>query len=82
MYGAKITSIRMARGYTQEYMAKKVGIDQQTYSRIEKDAKSKIDDTLLSKIAETLGVSLEDIKCPLPIVMQFTHSPNSGIVNA
>lgn len=40
MYGAKISSIRLARGYTQEYMAKKLGMEQTTYSKIEHDVKA------------------------------------------
>lgn len=55
MYGTKITSIRLARGYTQEYVAKQIGLDQQSYSKIEKDNKVKVSDELLSKIAEVLG---------------------------
>lgn len=82
MYGSKITSIRLARGYTQEYVADKAGINQRTYSRIEKDAKVKVEDELLEKIAAVLGVSLEDIKNPMPIVMTFHHSPYSGQINS
>lgn len=82
MYGAKITSIRLTRGYTQEYVAHQIGIDQRTYSKIEKDTKVKMDDDLLEKIAKALGVSVEDIKNPFPIIMQFNSSPNSGFVNS
>ncbi len=78
MYGTKITSIRLARGYTQEYVAKQIGLDQQSYSKIEKDNKVKVSDELLSKIAEVLGVSIEDIKSPTPIIMSFHNSPYSG----
>ena len=31
MYGAKISPIRNARGYTQEYVSTKLGIAQNTY---------------------------------------------------
>lgn len=78
MYGSKITSIRLARGYSQDYVAKKLGIDQQRYSKIENDEKVKVDDELLAKIAESLGVTVEDIKSPTPIVMSFHNSPYSG----
>jgi len=78
MYGSKIASIRLARGYTQDYVAKKIGIDQRTYSKIEKDEKVKVDDDLLEKIAGALGVSAEDIKSPTPIIMTFHNSPYSG----
>lgn len=82
MYGTKITSIRLARGYTQEYVAKQIGMDQQSYSKIEKDNKVKVSDELLSKIAEVLGVSIEDIKSPTPIIMNFHNSPYSGQYNS
>lgn len=83
MYGSKIASIRLARGYTQDYIAKKIGVvDQRTYSKIEKDEKARIDDDLLDKIATALGVSTEDIKSPTPIIMTFHNSPYSGQYNS
>ncbi len=81
MYGAKINSIRLARGLKQEYVAEKLGINQKAYSRIETDEKVKIDDPLLQKIAEVLGVSVDDIKSPTPIVMNFHNSSYSGQIN-
>ncbi len=81
MYGSKISSIRLARGYSQEYVATKLGIAQNTYSKIEKDATQKVTDDMLTKIAEVLGVSLEDIKSPVPIIMNFHESPQSGQYN-
>jgi transcriptional regulator with XRE-family HTH domain len=82
MYGSKIASIRLARGYSQDYVAKKIGIDQQRYSKIENDGKAKADDDLLTKIADALGVSVEDIKSPTPIVMSFHNSPNNDFIQA
>jgi len=81
MYGSKIASIRAARGYTQAYVARQAGIAQNTYSKIEKDETHKTDDTLLGKIAQILGVSVEDIKSPTPIIMNFHDSPQSGQYN-
>jgi transcriptional regulator with XRE-family HTH domain len=81
MYGAKIASIRLARGYTQEFMAGQLGMAQNTYSKIEKDEKARIDDDLLNKIAGVLGVSSEDIKSPMPIIMNFHNSPYGGQFN-
>lgn len=81
MYGSKIASIRLARGYTQDYIAKQIGVDQRTYSKIEKDEKVRLNDDLLDKIAEVLGVSVEDIKSPTPIIMTFHNSPYSGQIN-
>ncbi len=77
MYGTKIAAIRTARGYTQEYMGQKLGIPQNTYSKIEKDQRAKIDETLIEKIARTLGVSVEDIKSPTPIIMSFNSNNTS-----
>lgn len=79
MYGAKITTIWLARGFTQEFMAKKLNMDQASYSKIEHDSKIKITDDLLEKIANTLGVSIEDIKSPTPVVMNFHNSTQSGV---
>lgn len=78
MYGSKIAAIRLTRGYTQDYVAKSIGVDQRTYSRIEKDEKVIVDDMMLEKIAQTLGVSKEDIKSPTPIIMNFHNSPIVG----
>jgi transcriptional regulator with XRE-family HTH domain len=75
MYGSKIASIRLARGYTQEYLANKLGIAQNTYSKMEKGDDSKLDDAMLAKIAGVLAVSLADIKSPMPIIMNFHDSP-------
>jgi transcriptional regulator with XRE-family HTH domain len=78
MYGSKITSIREARGFTQEYMSKKLGIHQNAYCKIEKDAKVKVDDLILQKIADILGVSITDIKSATPIVMNFDNFQNNS----
>lgn len=74
MYGSKIATIRLARGYSQEYVAEKIGIKQNMYSRIEKDDKVKVGDELLKKISDALGVSVEDIKSPTPVIMNFHNS--------
>jgi len=63
-------------------VAKQIELDQQSYSKIEKDNKVKVSDELLSKIAEVLGVSIEDIKSPTPIIMNFHNSPYSGQYNS
>lgn len=81
MYGAKISSIRLARGYSQDYISKKLGISQKEYSKVERNEKVKLDENLLDKIAETLGVSVDDIKSPTPIIMNIHDSPYSGQYN-
>ncbi len=56
-------------------MAHKLDIAQNTYSKIEKDERRmKDDDPLYEKIAEVLGVSVDDIKSHTPIVMSFNNS--------
>ncbi len=81
MYGAKIATIRNARGYTQRYIAEQLGMEQNEYSRIETDQKIKVGDDLLRRIAGALGVTVEDIKSPTPVVMNFHNSPYSGPYN-
>ena len=81
MYGTKISSIRTARGYAQEYVASRLGIAQNTYSKIERDETKKLDEEMMQKLAEVLGVLSEDIKSPTPVVMTFHNSPQSGQYN-
>ena len=52
----KIRNIRLSRGYTQEYMAEKLGIDTVNYGRIER-GKSKLTLERFLKICEILQVS-------------------------
>ena len=51
-----------------------LGIRQEDYSRIENNQKKIVDDGLLEQIADALGVGVQDIKSPTPIVMRFNHS--------
>ena len=53
--GKNIRVIREIRGYSQDYMANKVGVSQRTYSNIEAD-KSKVDAELIKSIAEVLDI--------------------------
>lgn len=77
MIGKKIAIIRECRGFSQDYMAQKLGVKQPTYSSYE--AADKLADDTLFKIAEILGVSVEDIKNPMPVFMSFHNSPNSNV---
>jgi transcriptional regulator with XRE-family HTH domain len=71
MIETKIQFLRQARGLTQEGMAKTIGIRQDEYSRIERgNLRQKGNEALLKKIADALGVSMEDLTCPGPIVVQ------------
>lgn len=58
--GQKIERIRVFRGIKQEYLALKLGVSQQTVSKIEQQAD--IEEELLNQIAEVLGVTPEVIK--------------------
>lgn len=74
MYGTKLKAIRQLRDYTQKYVAEKAGIKQNVYCQIEKDEVIKVPDATLAKIAETLGVTVEDIKNPMPVVVSLKEN--------
>lgn len=58
--GENIRKIRELKGYSQEYMAQKLGISQRTYSSIESQ-NDKIDGERLKAIAAILEVNVLDI---------------------
>ena len=58
-----IANTRRERGVTQEELAKRVGVHKQYISMIERSAK-KPSDELLLRIAEALGIEVEDIQFP------------------
>ncbi|MXV49962.1 helix-turn-helix domain-containing protein [Pedobacter sp. HMF7647] len=57
--GRKISRIRELRGMKQDYLATELGVSQQTVSRIE--ASETVEEDMLKKIADVLGVSAEAI---------------------
>ena len=61
MKNEKLITIRKARGLSQVDMAKKIAMEQTTYSRKE-IGKSHITDAEWEKFAKTLDVPVEDIK--------------------
>lgn len=73
MYGAKIRSLRLLRGYSQEYMASELDVTQTTYSRIETD-KQKLTAPVLERLAQVLGVSVADITSNEPLIIQNNAS--------
>lgn len=73
MYGNKIRSLRLLRGYSQEYMATELEITQTTYSRIETD-KQKLTAPMLELLAQVLGVSVPDITSNEPLIIQNNAS--------
>ena len=76
MYGDKIRSIREMRGFSQEYLSQKLGIAQNTYSRIETN-QTKLSSEMLEKLAKELGVSPIDILSNEPTVINF-YGVNHG----
>lgn len=73
MYGSKIRTIRLLRGYSQEHMAEKMGIDQSAYSRIENN-NQKLTVQQLETIAKELGVSIQDITNHEPVIINNNSS--------
>ncbi len=75
MYGSKIKVIRELRNFSQEYMAEKLGIKQNSYSNIENN-QTKLTTEMLQKIANVLEVSPLDIMNFQPAVINFTNTQN------
>lgn len=57
-----IKKVRELNNVTQEYMAKQLGISQGQYARLENGETKTIKPDRVKKIAETLGVSVEQLK--------------------
>lgn len=70
MYGEKIKMIRELRGFSQEHIADKLNMAQNTYSRIEKN-QTKLTAEVLEKLAKELGVSPVDILSSEPAIINF-----------
>jgi transcriptional regulator with XRE-family HTH domain len=58
--GNKIRQIRELKGYSQEYIAEKLGVSQRAYSKLETN-ETKLDWQKITKIAEILNVEPTDI---------------------
>ena len=81
MYGEKIKIIRELRGFTQEYMADKLGMAQNTYSKIETN-QTKLSADILQKVAELLGVSPVDILNNQPAIVNLeSNQGTQGIAH-
>lgn len=79
MYGEKIRMIRELRNYSQEYMADRLGIKQNSYSKIETN-QTKLTAEMLQKIADVLQVSPLDIMNQQPAIINL--QPNQGTQHA
>lgn len=60
LLGGRIKELRIAKGYTQEYMAERIGISRQKYARIENGVNS-ITLEILAKVSLLLDVMVGDI---------------------
>ncbi|MFN7839490.1 MAG: helix-turn-helix domain-containing protein [Bacteroidota bacterium] len=72
--------IRTTRGMSQEEVAKKLGILQNAYSKIETN-QNKVSDAMVEKLATIFGVSAEDIKSPEPVIINFHDNHQGAIIN-
>jgi transcriptional regulator with XRE-family HTH domain len=70
MFGEKIRIIREMRGFSQENVAAKLGIAQNAYSRIETN-QTKLESSVLVKLADILGVSPMDILSSQPAIINL-----------
>lgn len=70
MYGTKIRMVRELRGYSQEYMSERLGIAQNTYSKIETN-QSKLSAENMKKIADVLEISPMDIISQQPAIINL-----------
>jgi transcriptional regulator with XRE-family HTH domain len=75
MYGIKIRMVRELRGLSQENVAARLGIAQNTYSKYENN-QSKISAEMLENIAKVLEVSPMDLLSQQPAIVNF--QPNQG----
>ncbi len=82
--GRKIVRIRELKGMKQETLAQKLGISQQSVSRIEQS--EELDDEKLKQIADALEVSVEAIKAfnedAIINHMNNIHNNHDSSVNA
>lgn len=73
MYGTKIRMIRELRGWSQENVAARLGIAQNSYSKIETN-QTKLSAEMLTKIAEVLEVTPADIITQQPAIVNFVSN--------
>ena len=85
--GNKIRKLRMAKNYTQEYMAEVLEVSPKTYSNMEND-KSTISLETLHKLAQELEVDVLELVSDSKIVIQnntatenSSHNFNGIVVN-
>ncbi len=81
LLGEKIRFYRERRNYTQEHVAKAIGVETNTYCRYEKgEIALKVD--RLRRIAEVLEVALEELIKIDPLIIHQSHNHQAnGIVH-
>ncbi|SFF22427.1 repressor LexA [Paenibacillus algorifonticola] len=60
MYGPKLRALRNIEGWTQEFVAKKLGVSKQTYSHYENEKRTPSLD-MIKKLASFYGVDIDDV---------------------
>lgn len=75
MTGNKLRLLREFRNYSQKYVAKKLGITQNTYSRVENN-QTKITTERLQQIAEILNMPVSELVSSDDFVIHCGHSPS------
>lgn len=76
MHGDKIRTIRELNGYSQKYVAGKLGIAQNTYSKIETN-QTKLTAEILEKLSKELVVSPIDILSHQPAIINFESNQST-----
>jgi transcriptional regulator with XRE-family HTH domain len=76
--GEKIKVLRNVKGYTQEYMAKNLGVSQKIYSMIENDEKE-VTQVILQKVAQVFNVTPEFIQNFSPTLV-FNNNMSNNVI--
>ena len=74
-FGVKLKTQRLAKGFTQELLAEKIGVKKQTISRYENSEREPNLPTA-KKIANALGISLEELAATGEKVVPATTMSN------
>jgi len=77
MTGQKLRLLREYRNYSQEYIAEKLGITQNAYSRIENN-QTRLTAERLEKLATILNISLMELLSEKEPVIQFAEPHPAG----
>ena len=78
---SKIRFVREVRKYSQDYISKKLGIPQNTYSTWEENP-SRINEGYMVKIAELLRVPQADLVREMPFIINIPAPVNSEYIHS